>query len=95
MEVWGNFDWTSVRRLEDAGWYVQFYTCPERDYDETWAEQYNTIIVKENGGHLILCDRHTRTSRIGYRTTSFALSEPVRVEQQESGNGRSSSPDHC
>ena len=52
MEVWGNFDWTSVRRLEDAGWYVQFYTCPERDYDETWAEQYNTIIVKENGGHL-------------------------------------------
>ena len=52
MEVWGDFDWASVRRLEDAGWYVQFYTCPERDYDEAWAEQYNTIIVKENGGHL-------------------------------------------
>ena len=41
MEVWGDFDW-----------FVQFYTCPEKDYNEAWAEDYNAIVVKENGGHL-------------------------------------------
>ena len=29
-----------------------FYTCPEKDYNEAWAEDYNAIVVKENGGHL-------------------------------------------
>lgn len=52
MEIWGDFDWDAVRRLEDVGWYVQFYTCPERDYNEEWTEQYNAVIVKEKGGHL-------------------------------------------
>ena len=31
MEAWGDFDWKSIRRLEDAGWFVRFYTCPEKD----------------------------------------------------------------
>ena len=52
MEVWGDFDWNSVRKLKEAGWYIQFYTCSEKDYDEAWAEQHNTIVVRENGGHL-------------------------------------------
>ena len=52
MEVWGYFDWRAIRKLEDAGWFVQFYTCPEKDYNEAWAEDYNAIVVKENGGHL-------------------------------------------
>ena len=24
MEVWGDFDWRAIRKLEDAGWFVQF-----------------------------------------------------------------------
>lgn len=52
MEVWGDFDWDSVRKLENAGWHIQFYTTPERDYNEAWAEDYNAILVGENGGHL-------------------------------------------
>ena len=52
MEGWGDFDWRAIRKLEDAGWFVQFYTCPEKDYNEAWAEDYNAIVVKENGGHL-------------------------------------------
>lgn len=52
MEVWGDFDWRAIRKLEDAGWFVQFYTCPEKDYNEAWTEDYNAIVVKENGGHL-------------------------------------------
>ena len=52
MEVWGDFDWKAVRKLEDAGWFVQFYTCSEKDYNVAWAEDYNAIVVKENGVHL-------------------------------------------
>lgn len=52
MEVWGDFDWNAVRKLEEAGWYVKFYTCTEREYDESWTEDYNAIIVKETGGHI-------------------------------------------
>lgn len=49
MEVWGDFDWASVRRLESAGWYVQFYTCPEKEYDKTWEDTCNAVLVKDLG----------------------------------------------
>ncbi|MDO4165476.1 MAG: V-type ATPase 116kDa subunit family protein [Bacteroides sp.] len=52
MEVWGDFDWEAVRKLKDAGWHIQFYACPEREYKEEWTERYNVIRIQENGGHL-------------------------------------------
>ena len=52
MEVWGDFDWNAVSKLKGAGWYVQFYMCSEKDYDEAWAEDYNAITVNENGGYI-------------------------------------------
>ncbi len=52
METWGDFDWNSVRKLEDAGWYVQFYSCSDKDYNKAWEEDYNAILMKENSGHL-------------------------------------------
>ena len=52
MEVWGDFDWDAVGKLENAGWHIQFYTCPERDCDHVWEERHNAIVVKENGGYL-------------------------------------------
>lgn len=52
LEVWGDFDWQSVRRLESAGWYVQFYTCSEREFNEAWVAEDNAVVIKEDGGHL-------------------------------------------
>lgn len=52
IEVWENFEWESIQKLEKAGWYMQFYTCPERDYDKAWEEEANAIVTKEIGGHL-------------------------------------------
>lgn len=51
MEMWGDFDWNSVKKLKEAGWIIEFYTCPERDYNSEWEELHNSIIVNENGGH--------------------------------------------
>ena len=52
MEVWGNFDWDTVKRLDNAGWHIRFYTCPSKEYDAEWGEQHNAIVVKEENAHL-------------------------------------------
>ncbi|MGN0047604.1 MAG: V-type ATP synthase subunit I [Bacteroides sp.] len=54
MEAWGDFDWESVRKLQRAGWYVQFYACAERDYQPDWEETYNAIVMNEgNPRHFV------------------------------------------
>lgn len=78
MEVWGDFDWNAVRKLEEAGWYVKFYTCAEREYDEAWAEDYNAIIVKETGGHIYFVTVSPRPAELDVeplRLPSLSLSE--------------------
>nr|WP_294629361.1 V-type ATPase 116kDa subunit family protein [uncultured Bacteroides sp.] len=52
MEVWGDFDWKSVRRLEESGFSMCFYTCPEKEFDEAWVKDSGAIVVNESGGHL-------------------------------------------
>lgn len=88
MEVWGDFDWRAIRKLEDAGWFVQFYTCPEKDYNEAWAEDYNAIVVKENGGHLYFVTVTPPTGRTGCGTAPSTFTQPLRTEPEESRYGR-------
>ncbi|MCD8181915.1 MAG: ATPase V [Bacteroides sp.] len=85
MEIWGNFDWEAVRKLEDAGWYVQFYTCPERDYDEAWAEEYSAIVVKENGGRLYFVTVTPQPAQLDMeplRLPSLSLLELTRKKEE-------------
>ena len=50
MEVWGDFDWESVRKLEAAGWQVRFYECTDRDFKPEWEE--DAIIIKRESGRV-------------------------------------------
>ena len=52
MQVWGDFDWDGVRKLRDAGWYIQFYSCTDKEYDEVWETDYNAVRIREQGGHI-------------------------------------------
>ncbi|MDE6347659.1 MAG: ATPase V, partial [Bacteroides sp.] len=52
MEVWGDFDWNAVQKLEEAGWHVQFYACGKKDYDKAWEEEYNAILIEDDGAQL-------------------------------------------
>ncbi len=52
MESWGDFSWDTVKSLEQAGYHIRFYVCPKRDYDDTWSEQYNAIVINEDKGNL-------------------------------------------
>lgn len=50
MEVWGDFDWKRVAALADNGWKMQFFCCPEKAFDETWAETVHATVIETRGG---------------------------------------------
>ena len=45
LQAWGNFEPENVRRLEQAGYVVRFYSCSERDYKKEWETEYNAIVI--------------------------------------------------
>lgn len=45
MSVWGNYSTEKLQALADAGYIVQFYSCPQSQYDESWEELYNAFVV--------------------------------------------------
>lgn len=78
MEVWGDFDWKSVGRLESAGWQVRFYVCQDKEYDEAWADQYNAITVQKAGKYIYFVTVTPGPADIGIeplRMPSYSLSE--------------------
>ena len=52
MNVWGDFDWQTIKRLDDAGWHIRFYACPTKEYDAEWGEQHNALVIKEENAHV-------------------------------------------
>ena len=65
MSVWGNFDWQSILKLEEAGYYIQFYACSEREFNPKWEE---------------LCDIVTIDKTVGRLSFITVSSEPVKLE---------------
>lgn len=50
MEVWGDFEWESVRKLSEVGWNIKFFTCLDRQFDESWVQEYNAVKINSQGG---------------------------------------------
>jgi V/A-type H+-transporting ATPase subunit I len=42
---WGDFDPASVRRLAQAGYVMEFFSCPTRAYDAEWEQKYHAIVI--------------------------------------------------
>lgn len=67
MEIWGEFDWKMVKNLKDNGWVMQFFSCPEKHFDETWVDEYHaTVITRRQGQCYFVTVNH----------------EPVRLEAE-------------
>jgi V/A-type H+-transporting ATPase subunit I len=45
MEIWGDFEMETVRRLKQSGYVVSFFSCPTSKYEPSWAEEYNAFLV--------------------------------------------------
>ena len=50
IEPWGNFSWDTIAKLIEAGHIIDFYICPNRNYNPEWESGYNLIAVNEISG---------------------------------------------
>lgn len=50
MEIWGEFDWKRVEALAENGYFIHFFACPERNFDEAWVDAYNAMVIHRKGG---------------------------------------------
>ena len=50
LEPWGSFDWSKLDALKDNGWNVQFFSCPERNFNDAWQDEYNAIVINKKEG---------------------------------------------
>lgn len=45
MEQWGDFNYKDVNRLKEAGYEMNFFTCPTAKYEPKWGEKYHATLV--------------------------------------------------
>lgn len=49
MEVWGAFSQKRLSKLQNAGWKIGFFSCPERKFDQEWEILYNAFEIDTVG----------------------------------------------
>jgi V/A-type H+-transporting ATPase subunit I len=54
MEPWGDFDFSLVEKLENAGYSIGFHITSSKAYDKEWETLYNAILVSENASRIYL-----------------------------------------
>ena len=47
LEPWGNFDYSNVEKLEEAGYELKFFVTSAKSYQSEWESDYNAILVAE------------------------------------------------
>ena len=45
LEPWGNFELSSLDKLKEVGYYVNFYVCSERNFNTEWIEEYHVMEI--------------------------------------------------
>ena len=47
LEPWGNFDYSNVEKLQEAGYELKFFVTSAKSYLSEWESEYNAIPVAE------------------------------------------------
>lgn len=45
MELWGDFDYKNICLLKEAGYELNFFSCPTSHYEPKWGDEYNAFLV--------------------------------------------------
>ena len=45
MELWGDFDYANIHHLKQAGFEINFYSCPTSRYEPKWGDEYNAMLI--------------------------------------------------
>lgn len=52
MNVWGEFSWKDIHKLQEAGYCIQFYNCTEREYQKGWENLCDIVQITKAAGHV-------------------------------------------
>lgn len=47
LKDWGNFTTDNIQKLEQAGYVINFFTCPKSAFKEEWESEYDVIKINE------------------------------------------------
>ena len=47
LQPWGNFDYSNVEKLQEAGYELKFFVTSAKSYMSEWESEYNAIPVAE------------------------------------------------
>lgn len=101
FDPWGGFEWGKLDALQKNGWKVQFFSCPERNFDAAWQDDYNAIVISKRDGlcyfvtvnqQLVAID--AETVNLPHKNYSDLLAQKEEKEKQL-GDDRHSLSEYC
>ncbi len=51
MLPWGDFNWSTINKLQENGITIRFMSCPVRKYDEQWEEDFYLKVINDMDGY--------------------------------------------
>ena len=91
LAPWGEFDVTTIEKLESAGYDIRFLISPAKNFCQEWVDEYNAIVVAEQASRLyfvtvtpkhVVVDIDAEVAKLPDASLSALESEKERVEQQ-------------
>ena len=91
LAPWGEFDVTTIEKLESAGYDIRFFISPAKNFCQEWVDEYNAIVVAEQASRLyfvtvtpkhVVVDIDAEVAKLPDASLSALESEKERVEQQ-------------
>ena len=91
LAPWGEFNVTTIEKLESAGYDIRFFISPAKNFCQEWVDEYNAIIVAEQASRLyfvtvtpkhVVVDIDAEVAKLPDASLSALESEKERVEQQ-------------
>ena len=52
LQPWGNFDYSNVEKLNNAGYELKFFVTSGKSYQSKWESDYNAMVVSEKQSRL-------------------------------------------
>lgn len=49
LDIWGDFDLSTIEKLENEGWHINFFCTPESNFDAEWLNDFHAIEVGRIG----------------------------------------------
>jgi V/A-type H+-transporting ATPase subunit I len=58
VRLWGDFDFTTVKKLKNSGWNLSLFICPEKKFQEKWQNDYALEIIRHEKGKICFAIIH-------------------------------------